>query len=93
MVGSVGKEGIWVLGMGGNVGCGIVGTVGRVGTVGIAGSGGNVGLGRDGIVGTAGSGAAGVCKRWRAAMPISVVDRDNATIKDKMKQCLEVAIV
>lgn len=80
-----------MLGNGGNVGFGRVGAVGRVGTVGIAGNGGNVGLGRDGIVGTAGAGV--VCKRWRAAKPISVVDSDNATIKDRMKQCLEVAIV
>ncbi|KAK9285585.1 hypothetical protein L1049_024780 [Liquidambar formosana] len=103
IVGSVGADGIWVLGNGGNVGFGKVGAVGRegnggrvaVGRVGIAGIGGNVGLGRVGIVGTvsAGGGAAGVSKRWRAAKVISVFHNDSATIKDKMKQSLETAIV
>ncbi|KAK2985702.1 hypothetical protein RJ640_011930 [Escallonia rubra] len=67
MVGSVGfgRDGIWVLGKGGNVGfikvAGIVGSVGKevagnggstaVGSVGMAGNGGNVALGMAGMMG------------------------------------------
>ena len=103
-----GKEGIWVLGNGGNVDFGRIGWVGKVGngvldsggnvawgSVGTEGNGGNVTVGRDGIVGSvnAGGGAAGVSNSWRAAKLILTLDRDNVTIKANMKTCLELAIV
>ncbi len=86
VVGNVGRDGTWVLGSGGNVALGSVGTDGR---------GGNVGFGRDGIVCSvnAGGGAAGVAKSWRAARLTSMLESDNAMIIDRRKQCLEKAMV
>ena len=58
-LGTVGKDdGIWVLGRGGNVGFGKVGTAGIVGK-GVVGSGGNAGFGKVGTVGIVGKGVEG----------------------------------
>ena len=94
-----GKEGIWVLGNGGNVDFGRVGWVGSDGNGGsvVVGSGGNVAWGSVGTEGNGGNvgrdGAAGVCNSWRAAKLILMLDKDNVTIKAKMKTCLQLAIV
>ena len=66
-----------------------------LGSVGTDGRGGNVAFGRDGIVGNvnAGGGATGVSKRQRAARLTSMLESDNATIRDRRKQCLEKAMV
>ena len=101
VVGKVGfgKEGIWVLGNGGNVDFGRVGWVGSDGNGGsvVVGSGGNVAWGSVGTEGNGGNvgrdGAAGVCNSWRAAKLILMLDKDNVTIKAKMKTCLQLAIV
>ena len=96
-----GKEGIWVLGNGGNVVFGSDGNggsvvVGRVGN-GVLGSGGNVAWGSVGTEGSGGNvgrdGAAGVCNSWRAAKLILMLDKDSVTIKANMKTCLQLAIV
>ena len=102
-----GKEGIWVLGNGGDVDFGRVGwvgsdgnggsvVVGRVGN-GVLGSGGNVAWGSVGTEGSGGNvgrdGAAGVCNSWRAAKLILMLDKDSVTINAKMKTCLQLAIV
>ena len=94
-----GKEGIWVLGNGGNVDFGRVGWVGSDGNGGsvVVGSGGNVAWGSVGTEGNGGNvgrdGAAGVCNSWRAAKLILMLDKDSVTIKAKMKTCLQLAIV
>lgn len=109
IVGSVGstvgfgKDGICVLGKGGNVGFGraaaaaAVGNVGKggsvtFGSVGIAGNGGIVTLGRGGTDGIVGNGE--VCSKWRAArLTWIVLESDNAMIKDNIKECARAAIV
>ncbi|XP_059671089.1 uncharacterized protein LOC132316633 [Cornus florida] len=104
-VGMVGNVGSALLGNGGNVVLGSVGMVGSgvlgnggnvvLGSVGMAGNGGNVALGRGGMVGIVGSvgvAVGEVCKRLRAAKLIWMLESDNATIKHRMKECLEAAI-
>lgn len=94
--GTFGRDGTWVFGKLGNVGCGrlveaggvgnwLTGKGGRVslGCVGKEGSGGNVAWGIVGSV-NAGGGATGVSKRWRAAMLIFMLDKHNAIIKDNI---------
>ena len=76
----VGRDGIWVLGNGGNVTWGSVGTEGN---------GGNVTLGRVGIVGS----AAGVSKRWRAPRHMLLIESDTVMIIERRKQYLEKAMV
>jgi hypothetical protein len=68
-----------MLGSGGNVAFGSVGNEGK---------GGNEAFGRDGIVGSvnAGGGAAGVSKRLRSAMLMSMLDNDNVIIKENRKK-------
>ncbi|KAK3004476.1 hypothetical protein RJ639_019583 [Escallonia herrerae] len=94
IVGKVGfgKDGIWVLGSGGNedfgkvvgavgsVGKGVVGIGGNaaLGSVGMAGSGGNVAFGKGGIVGSAGAAGGEVCNSWRAARLTWMLESDNA---------------
>lgn len=80
MVGSVGNVGRGAVGNGGNA------TFGSVGT---AGKGGIETLGNDGIVGSVG---AEVCSKWRAPKLTSTTESDRTAAKDRMKQCLEVAI-
>jgi len=92
MVGNVGfgrDDGIWVVGIGGKVGFGKVGTVGIVGK-GVVGNGGNVVWGTVGMVGNEGmvtlgiDGTAGVvCRRWRAASVIWMLERDNARTRGR----------
>ena len=87
-----------VVGMVGRVG--IVGSVGRevvgiggspptLGSVGMAGSGGIETLGNVGIVGSVGT---EVCSKRRAPKLTSMTESDKTATKDKLKQCLEVAI-
>ncbi|KAL8472208.1 hypothetical protein ACS0TY_028803 [Phlomoides rotata] len=91
-----------VVGIGGNVGFGrdgLVGKVGRgvvgiggnvvVGRFGMAGSGGNVGLGNGGIVGNPGREA---CNRLRAAQPVWMLENEIAMSRDNTKWKLEDAI-
>ncbi|KAI4296427.1 hypothetical protein L6164_036385 [Bauhinia variegata] len=77
-LGAVGKGGM--LGRGGSVGFGRDGIVGNGGTlpsVGIGGKGGNLGkLGAAGLV---------VCRRWRAAVPVLMLEKQMAMAKAKMK--------
>ncbi|KAK1375710.1 hypothetical protein POM88_031907 [Heracleum sosnowskyi] len=88
VVGMVGKD----AGKGGSTSLGtvvgIVGSVGRVGR-GVFGNGGIETLGNDGIVGSVG---AEVCSKWRAPKLTSRTESDKAATKDRMKQCLAVAI-
>ena len=68
----------------GSVGFGRDGIVGKGGTlprgdVGIGGKGGNVGFGSEGIDGS-------VCIRWRAARPVSMLEKEIAMKNAKMKQ-------
>lgn len=72
----------------GSVGNGVEGNGGRVVIDGI---GGNVAFGRGG----AGGGATAVCRRWRAAMLISMLDQDNVIliINNIMKHSLREALV
>ena len=88
-----GKEGIWVLGNGGNV---VFGSDGNGGSV-VVGSGGNVAWGSVGTEGNGGNvgrdGAAGVCNSWRVAKLILKLDKNSVTINAKMKTCLQLAIV
>lgn len=73
----------------GSVGNGVV--EGNGGRVVIDGIGGNVAFGRGG----AGGGATAVCRRWRAAMLISMLDIDNVIliINNIMKHSLREALV
>lgn len=86
VVGIVGSVGIV-----GRVGRGVVGSGGNAtfGSVGIAGNGGIETLGNDGIVGSVG---AEFCSKWRAPKLTSMTESDRAATKDRMKQCLAVAI-
>lgn len=91
VVGMVGSD----AGKGGNVTFGIVGKVGIVGSVvgngtGTAGNGGSVTFGRPGMVGSVG---AEVCSKLRAAKLTCMLESDNATTKNRAKQCLIAAIV
>ncbi|KAM7519726.1 hypothetical protein LguiB_018688 [Lonicera macranthoides] len=73
-----GRDGIWVLGKGGNVGFGRVGAVGRVG------NGGSVAVGSVGITGNGGIvGSVGfeVCSKWRVARVVWKLESINAMIK------------
>ncbi|TXG60098.1 hypothetical protein EZV62_014671 [Acer yangbiense] len=104
-VGCVGSVGNGVDGNGGRVALGRVGCVGRVGNgvegsggkvglgkEGTEGNGGKVAFGRGGIVGrdnAGGGAAAGVSKRWRAALLISKLCKLNAARKDNRKQYLK----
>jgi hypothetical protein len=92
-VGMVGK-----LGNGGSVGLGsdgwVVGKVGCVGcgNVGIAGKGGSVGLGKVGTTGKVGIEGTVVCKRWRAAKLMFMLEKLKTMKKAKMKHLREGAI-
>ncbi|KAF8391387.1 hypothetical protein HHK36_023691 [Tetracentron sinense] len=95
----VGMVGIGTADNGGNVTFGIVGMVGSGGNAGLGkvgnwvlGNGGSVGIGKVGMHGEAQLAPSEVSKRWRAARLTSMLENDSATIKDKMKQCLEAAI-
>ncbi|KAF5743932.1 hypothetical protein HS088_TW08G00520 [Tripterygium wilfordii] len=96
VVGMLGIEGM--LGNGGNV------TLGRVGILGILGNGGRVGIGKDGcVVGRVGivgcgsdgivgrGGKFGICKRLRAARPMSMLENANA-MKKAINKYLQQAI-
>ncbi|XP_062176190.1 uncharacterized protein LOC133881278 [Alnus glutinosa] len=88
VVGIVAKEGM--VGSGGKLNFGI-----DVGMVGKLRNGGSVGLGSDGKVGTIGKvGVEGtvVCKRWRAAKLMSMLERLKKMKKAKMKHLQEGAI-
>jgi hypothetical protein len=89
-VGMVGK-----LGNGGSVGLGsdgwVVGKVG-CGKVGIAGKGGSVGLGKVGTTGKVGVEGTVVCKRWRAAKLMFMLEKLKTMKKAKMKHLWEGAI-
>jgi len=89
-VGMVGK-----LGNGGSVGLGsdgwVVGKVG-CGKVGIAGKGGSVGLGKVGTTGKVGIEGTVVCKRWRAAKLMFMLEKLKTMKKAKMKHLREGAI-
>jgi hypothetical protein len=104
VVGIVGKEGMvriggkLKLGNGGSVGLGsdgwVVGKVGCVGCgkVGIAGKGGSVGLGKVGTTGKVGMEGTLVCKRWRAAKLMFMLEKLKTMKKAKMKHLREGAI-
>ncbi|CAL5323757.1 unnamed protein product [Camellia sinensis] len=90
----VGTFGKVVVGIGGNVGFGKVG--GAVGSVGkgVVGIGDNVGFGKVGIdagnggnvsLGTAGI-AGIVCRRWRVARLVWMLESDNANVRERTKQ-------
>jgi len=94
VVGIEGKLGSEVAGSGGRVSFGMVGMVGRdgCGRDGIVGKGGTLPWGCVGIVGKEGMPGkfgAVVCKRWRAARPISMHEKEIAMRKAKMKQLWE----
>ena len=72
------------VGIGGKVGFGSVGIVGRGGNW-VVGNGGNVGIGNVGIAGSAGAaGAVGVSKRWRAAKLASMLNK----VRNRAKRIL-----
>ena len=76
----IGKDGIWVLGKGSNVGFGkVVGAVGK-GVFGIANNGGIVG-------------SEEVCNRLQATWLVLMLESDNAKIKDTTKLSFKIAIV
>ena len=104
MAGMLGSGGSVAMGKDGNVGCGIVGRDGKGGNVGLVrvgsggtvgrvggdeGKGGNVGFGRLGITGVVGTEGGAVSKRRRAARLTSMLENDNRTKRDKMKQLQE----
>lgn len=96
LVGIEGKFGSEVDGSGGKVNCGRVGMVGREGRVGCGRDGKVVGKGGTfpwGIVGKAGNVGFGkvdpggvVCRRWRPARPVSMIEKEIAMRKAKMVQ-------
>lgn len=75
----------------GNVGCGRFGIEGMFGTVGKGGRGGSaVGLGNEGNPGMFGG---AVCRRWRAARLVSMVENTKVAVKVRIIKYLEEAIV
>jgi len=72
----------------------VVGKVGCVGCgkVGIAGKGGSVGLGKVGTTGKVGIEGTVVCKRWRAAKLMFMLEKLKTMKKAKMKHLREGAI-